>query len=367
MDGAEYKFKTLESKYDGFLAPSFEVAVGSVKIDSAKIPISSLTVDIDAGASAGGCSFVIESQFDYEKSKWANGLLDAITVGAKIIINGGYVSKKEIFYGFVDHFTIEYSSSSSPRITVNGIDAKGYLMNARDQKYMIEKSTAAVIKDIFNDCISKGYARKMTVGNIIDFSAQLIQDELDDYKFLCFLAEMYNMSFFVVDGEIVFDSLMSNTRVLLTLTLGVNLLNFAKSMSLRKQVGKVIVYGVDPKTKQGIKGEATDTSVAGAGKEASDFARGFNKVVEKEISLFASTPEECQKIAQARFDARAFTFVSGRGRCVGIPEIIPGRYIQIQGLDNKSSDKYFIAKVTHEYTSDQGYFTTFEVKGAKSK
>jgi len=364
---AEYKFKTLESKYDGFLGPAFEVTVGSMKIDSSKIPISSLSVDIDAGQSAGGCSFVIESQFDYEKSKWANNLLEAIAVGAKIIIQGGYVKKEQVFHGFVDQFSVTYSAGGSPSISVNGIDAKGYLMNASDQKYLIEKPTATVVKEIFNDCVSAGYATKVTVGSITDFNAQLIQDEIDDYKFLCFLAEMYNMNFFVVNGELIFDNLMSKTKPVLTLTLGVSLLSFSKSMSLRNQVGKVVVYGLDPKTKEAIKGEATSTSVGGAGKLASAIASGYKGTVEKEVSLFATTPEECKNLAQARFDARAFEFVSGRGRCLGIPEVIPGRYIKIEGVDNKSADIYFITKVTHEYSSDQGYFTRFDVKGAKSK
>ena len=51
---------------------------------------------------------------------------------------------------------------------------------------------------------------------------------------------------------------------------------------------------------------------------------------------------------------------------MGIPELIPGRYITLKGFDKTVSDKYFISKVTHEYNAD-GYYTTFEVKGARTK
>lgn len=366
MDTGSYQFKSLENKYDGFRAPAFEVSVDGKTLESSKFHFSSITVDIDAGEGAGGCSFTVESQYDYEGSKWNNSLLDTIQVGNKIEIKAGYVRKESIFFGFVDDFTINYSANGAPSITVNGIDAKGYLMNAQDRKYMQEKSTTTVVKEILNECVSKGYAKKVKVGVIKDFDAELIQEEMDDYHFLCFLARTYNLTFTVIDGEIVFDSLMRKTSSIIELNLGVSLLQFSKTVSLRKQIGKVVVYGIDPKTLKPISGEATDTSASGSGKEAGDIARGFNGMVLKEINFFVQTPEECKELAQAIFDQRAYSFVSGKGRCVGLPELIPGRYITLKGFDKSTADKYFISKVTHEFSED-GYYTSFEVKGAKSK
>ena len=366
MDTGSYQFKNLEDKYGGFRAPAFEINLGGTKLDSAKFHFSSITVDIDAEGGAGGCSFTVEAQYDYEGSKWQNSLLSLVQVGEPIEIKAGYVEKKLVFFGFVDDYTIRYSAQSSPSIEVNGIDAKGFLMNAKDRKYMSQKSTAAVVKEILNDCVSKGYAKKVTVGTVKDYSAELIQDGMDDYHFLLNLAQMYNLHFVVVAGEIIFDNLMKQTKSILELTMGVSLLSFTKKVSLRDQVGKVVVYGIDPKTMLPISGEATDTSASGSGKEAGDLAPGFGATVEKEINFFVQTPEECKELAQARFDQRAFSFVAGTGRCVGIPELIPGRYITLKGFDSASSDQYFISKVTHEFNED-GYYTTFQVKGAKSK
>ncbi len=367
MDTGSYQFKSLEEKYGGFRAPAFEVSLGGSKLDSAKFHFSSITVDIDAGPGAGGCSFTVEAQYDYEGSKWQNSLLDLVQVGEPIEIKAGYVEKKLVFFGFVDDYTINYAAQAAPNITVNGIDAKGFLMNAKDRKYMSQKSTSAVVKEILNDCVSKGYAKKVKVGLINrDYAAELIQDGMDDYHFLLMLAQIYNFSFLVINGEIIFDNLMKQTTSILELTLGVTLLSFSKTVSLRDQVGKVVVYGIDPKTMLPIVGEADDTSASGAGKEAGDLARGFGAIVEKEINFFVQTPEECKELAQARFDQRAYSFVTGTGRCVGIPELIPGRYITLKGFDKSANDKYFISKVTHEFNED-GYYTTFIVKGAKSK
>ena len=367
MDKATYTFKNLESKYSGFLAPAFSITVGSEELDSSKVPITSLTVDIELGNSSGGCNFVVESLYDYENGKWAEGLLDTISVGKILEIKAGYTKKETVFYGYVDGFSIEYSSQSAPRLTVNGIDAKGFMMNSKTQLYKSEKDTTALVTKILNTCVSNEYAKSVTVGTIEEFKAQLIKSDMDDYRFLCFLAELYNFQFFIVNGEIIFDNMTSDSKELITMTVGLNLLSFSKSISLKSQVGKVIVYGIDPATKEPISGEASSTTIPGtSGKEAAETAPGFDSVVSTEQSMFVSTAEECTRLAQARLNAHAFDFVNGRGRCIGIPELIPGRYIRIDGIDKKSSDIYFITKVTHEYSSDQGYFTTFNVKGAKS-
>ena len=366
MDRSEYNFKNLETKYGGFLAPSFVVTIGSVKIDSSRVPVSSLSVDIEL-STAGGCRFVIESLYDYENRKWANDLLDTIEVGKVIIIEAGYLRREEVFYGFVDDFSIEYSANAAPRLLVSGIDAKGYLMNIKGQRFMSEKSTREVVRRIFNECIQHKYAKTSTVGNITDYGAQLIKPEVNYYKFLSHIAEIHRMQFFVVDGELIFDDLLGFTRPVLTLTLGVSLLSFSKTVSLKKQIGKFEVHGIHPETKKAINGEADSTSIASTtGSEASKLAPGFDSIVEKENSPFVSTPEECNQLAQARFDSIAINFVICKGQCIGIPEIIPGRYIRVQNIDRRTNNIFFITKVTHDYSSEQGYFTSFEAKGAKS-
>ena len=65
MDTGSYQFKSLEEKYGGFRAPAFEISLGGTKLDSSKFHFSSITVDIDAGQQAGGCSFTAAVTADY--------------------------------------------------------------------------------------------------------------------------------------------------------------------------------------------------------------------------------------------------------------------------------------------------------------
>lgn len=365
MDKGSYTFSALEQKYGNFMAPAFDITVGSKQLDSSKIPISELTVDISAGYEAGGCSFTIQSMYDYENSKFDQSLLDTIKVGEKLSIKAGYVTKTLVFEGYVDEFTVRYEDGA-PTITVVGIDAKGYLMNANTQMYLNQKTIADAVRSILNTCVSKGFASKITLGTITKMEAELIQNDINDYQFLTYIAELQGLQFFVVAGEIVFDNVYSNTKSLITLDWGSSLFGFSKTLSLAGQVGKVTVYSIDPKTGKQIKGEASSTGLSGSGNTAWQTASAFSTVEEVEYNYLVQTEAECKKLAEARLDARAINYVSGEGRCIGIPELIPGRYITVSGFDNKTNGSYFISSVRHEY-SGEGYFTTFRVKGAKSK
>ena len=286
MDKSKYKFESLEKKYDNFVAPAFELTVGGMKFN-AQIPVSDLRVDIDSGMGAGGCSFSIISLYDYKNSKFKENILDKVKVGASITIWGGYIKKEEIFFGFVDDFSVEFEADSPPKISVSGIDAKGFLMNAKTEKYMGEKKTDEIVKTMLNECVSKGYAKKATVGSVPAFNAQIIQEGMNNYEFLCFIAEMCGVSFFVVDGELIFDDVIGSTGSVLELTLGMGLQSFSKKLTLRKQVRKVIVYWIDPVTKKEIQGESSKSG----GKFACDIASGFGSVTEKISSMFAATPD----------------------------------------------------------------------------
>ena len=77
------------------------------------------------------------------------------------------------------------------------------------------------------------------------------------------------------------------------------------------------------------------------------------------------TEKQCVELAQARLDSIALNFISGKGTCVGLPELIPGRFVAIKGLDEETAGSYFVTKVRHQF-SQQGFYTEFEVKGAKA-
>ncbi|MBR1659889.1 MAG: phage late control D family protein [Oscillospiraceae bacterium] len=363
MDKGQYTYLDLAKKYDNFAAPGFEITLAGSALANTAVTVPRLEVELTSDGNAGGCSFTIEGQWDPSTSKWKNGAAGLVELGKPIVIKGGYVSKKEIFYGYVDDYSMEFTEEGVPSISVTGLDGLGYLMSLREPIYAGKKKAKAVITEILNKSVSAGFAKKVKVGNVSGYETPLVKEQIDDWKFLNLLAQRYGASLFVVDGEMIFDTVMENSSPIITLTLGSGLEFFQKRVSLAHQVGKVEIWGRDVNQKP-IKGVADSVSV-GSGKSAKQLVSAMGKAVLREYSEFVRTQEECKTLAQKRLNGIAMGLVSGKGRCTGLPELIPGRYVKIAGGDSKSNGTYFISKVRHVFTQD-GYNTEFEVKGGKA-
>ena len=367
MDKAAYPFSALKLKYGNFYAPECEITIGSLKLKNSEISIPEVEVELAADGTAGGCRITVADKYDYQSNSWDSALISALKVGEKLKISMGYVKKSEVFFGFVDDYTIEYSAQTGPRIYITGMDGLGYLMSVRSRVFAGKKKVGDLVKQLLNDAVSAGAAQKVTVGMTLkDMTVQRIVEGEDSFTFLNALSRQTGASFFCVDGEMIFDTVASFSLALTTLEYGEGLRSFSKRLSLAKQPGKVIVHGRDINNEP-IVGEASSTKLSGDGKAAASTAsKMLKKSVYEEDNPLVLTAAECKTLAQNRFDALAQDYVFGEGVCVGLPELIPGRYIEVDGMDKNTNGSYFMKKVVHTLNED-GYFTRFEVRGAKSK
>ena len=364
MDTGSYTFQDLEKKYDGFSAPAYEISVGGQAFECSKVPTSALEVEVSCDGRAGGCSFQIEGQYDYESRQWVNKMVKAVKAGAELEVKGGYGKKKTLFYGYVDDYSIDFTEDAATSLSVTGLDGLGYLMSLREPLYAGKKKPAQIVKEILQKSVSAGFARSMTMAALNGFETSVVKEQIDDWKFLNLMAQRYGLSLFCVAGELIFSDVATKTGPILTLTMGQGLDSFQKRVSLAHQVGKVEIRGRDVNQKA-IQGEASSVKAGGAGKSAAELVPALKEAVLREYSEYARTQDECKLLAQNRLDGIAMGLVSGRGRCIGIPELIPGRYLKIEGGDSQANGSYFLTKVRHLF-DDNGYITEFEVKGAKA-
>ena len=363
LDKSTYKYIDLAKKYENFSAPGYEINLAGKTLTPTAYKISGLEVEQSADGTAGGCSFTIGGVYNYGASSWNAELAKLVKPGAKLTVVAGYVERREIFYGYVDDYTMDFTDEGEPRFQISGIDGLGYLMSCRQPLYAGQRKTVDVITSILNKAVSAGYAKEVTVGKFKDFEAPLVKEQVDDWRFLNLVAQRFGASLLSIDGELIFDTTLDQTKEILTLTMGVGLEQFSKRVSLAHQVGEVEIYGRDVNQKP-IHAKANKVTVGGEGKSAAQLASAFKNASLREYSEVARTQEECQKLAQHRLNGIAMDLISGSGQCVGIPELIPGRYLRIDGSDDAVDGLYYLTKVRHTFT-EAGYQTSFEFKGAK--
>ena len=341
--------------------------MGSKTLVSSHVSIDNLIVEINADGTAGGCSFELPGLYDFEQGCYLNELSSVIKPGEKVIVKGGYGGEEklqELFYGYVDDYSMTFQQDGVPSISVNAVDGLGYLMDLREPIYAGQKKAKEIVTEILSKSKNAGFAKSITISALDDFEMPIIKEQIDDWKFLKLMAQRHGATLFVIDGEMIFDTVVSNASPIITLTLGRELNSFEKRVSMAHQVGKVEVWGRDVNQKA-IKGEASTVSISGDGKTAAQHVSALADAVLRQYSEFVMTQDECKKIAQHRLDSIAMGLVSGQGQVIGIPELIPGRYLEIKGGDEHANGKYYISKVRHIF-SDLSYVTQFEVKGART-
>ena len=364
MDNGSYVYATLAKKHDNFTAPGFEIEVDGKPLPPGRYNIPGVEVEITSGGTAGGCYFTIEGQYDFENHKWVNDAAKYIKPGAKLSVLGGYVERKSMFFGYVDEYSLDFKDDGTPCISVTGMDATGYLMNRYEPIYAGQKKPKEIVETILKKCKSAGFAKKVTVGTLNGFETPIIKEQMSDWEFLKVLGQRYGASLFVINGELIFDNVLKKTAPILTLTVGKSVGAFSRRVSLAHQVGKVEIQGRDVNFKP-IKGTASTVTTGGDGKSAAQWVTGLRDAVLRERSEFVRTQKECELLAQNKLNSIAMGFVSGEGECIGIPELIPGRYIKIDGGDDTTNGTYFLTRVIHSFTMGH-YITSFEVKGAKA-
>lgn len=367
----KFTYDDLENKYKGFLAPDYEIKVGGTTIESVKVPVSDLTIELNVDK-ACSASFTVESLYDFEKSDWADKFVAKLNVGDKVEIQAGYAgSRKRIFLGYVDSYSIGFSNTGAPTVDIVAMDATMLMQNDKQEIDFGKKTYKDAIEELIKGCMVGDLVEKMTIGAIPkagdDKDQIIVKDEqYSVHKYLSMLAQLLSYQFCVLDGELLFKNLMENTTPITTLTMGETLLSFKKRVGLSSaMVGKVVVKSTgDTKNVEPVKAECKASSLPGSGKAPSDLVKAIGAAI-AEISLSsATTKEDCENAAKALMQQLTDGFVQADGSCIGVPELTPGRFITLKGLDKRSNGDYFMTSVKHRF-SDSGYTCSFHLKGYK--
>jgi len=364
MDKGKYTYADLKEKYGQFVAPDCEIKIGGTSHKEKKMSISSLEVELSAGYEAGGCVFKISNGYDPKKGAFETGWLDTILVpGKDISVDMGYIKKSTVFCGIISSVTNQFDEENGANIIVSCMDAKGAMMAGKQRVFGGEKKLTDIVKAILTEYKSTKAIKTVTVDTLTDLKRQIFQNSQTDYDFLVAVARKLGYEFFISKDEVLFVKPRKIKDPIIIFTWGENIISFSREIDLTEQLKEVKVIGNDEKEKKEIVGKASTITKTGK-KTASDTYALVKKRVETIYDPSVRTLEEANTLAKSILEEYSMQYVSGYGKCVGIPELIPGRFVKMDRFDKSINGSYYIKKVTHLLDED-GYITKFEV-GANS-
>ncbi|MUT65925.1 phage late control D family protein [Paenibacillus sp. NEAU-GSW1] len=353
-------FTSLETKYKQFAAPEAEIIINGQAANLSEMAVEWVEVDLSTEPKADVARFSIVNGFVIKetKFKWVG---DLIKVGNTLQIKFGYADKKELLFdGLITGYSLDYSPNASPKIVVTGMDRSFMLMRSAHSKVWSEMKDSDVVSQIAGQ-----YGLSTDIDATTIKRTRIEQTGVSDYHFIRSLAVDNDRLFYVTASKLYFKKRQTGTPVV-SLKYGQSLLSFMLTVDAAGQVSEVTVRGYDVAKKTHV--EATASSVTAMPTKsttgpslASKLSSNKKEIVYTQVGSQA----EAQLLATSMLERSARELVTGHGSSIGLPEIMPGKMIHIEGLGNGTEldQTLRITRATHRLDGQDGYKTYFVTEG----
>lgn len=295
--------------------------------------------------------------------------------GAEIELRMGYRGRDPLelmITGEITALKPAFPAGGQPTLAISGLNLLHRFRGQQESHTYIDKTDSEIAKEIG----SRVKVNMRTDPGNEPRHAYLVQDSQYNLVFLMERARANGYDLLVeepLDGprRLYFGPSTQVRRESYRLVYGGSLVEFQPNLTTANQVGEVVVRGWDPIRKEKIEYRATlaelETQGLGAG-----VAPGVQKAIEDRKEIVATkvveSPAEARRLAIETLQQIAKGLVTATGSTVGLPKLRAGSVIEVGGLGERFSGRYFVTDTTHA-VGDSGYTTQFgcrreEVKGS---
>ncbi len=344
-----YTYGALSGKYDHFCVPLVKIKRnGKDLVSTMKLTVSEITVTLSLDA-ANMAVFKVGGIYDEEKHSFDSKVKNAFSLGSIMEVELGYVSSsKNIFKGYVAMVGAEFSTA--PFLDVTLMDVRR-LMMVSGNRYMLHE--VVNYSDAFHDVMKK-YSRLCSLE--IDATDDKLETPLsqvqNDYLFVTrelIQKGKVDREFFSLGGKVYFREPGKVKQPVMALRFGRELL--ALKVDEEYQDLKMEVIGYDAKAQKTVRGSAV------VAKNSSQ------KTIIAATQVFAladpsaDTQEKANTRAEKMAKEKRWKVCSGHGVTVGLPELVPGRFVRVEALeDDYGNHDFYMRSVSH--TIRNGSFQT---------
>jgi phage protein D len=359
----------LAKTYGEFYAPCYAVRIGgSDLMRDLAVAVSQVDVDMKLGE-ASHFSFTVTDCYSHKSETFQTGrgadLLKLLSFGAEVEICMGYGDARSTptaIRGLITEITTNFPESGSPELSIAGLDHGFSLTTGQRSRTWKDALDSDAVHEIasFNNLNDNIEATK-------GLRKQIEQNQESDWSFLKKLADRNHFELYVDETNTLhFGQPNDKGGAVIRLVYGEGLLSFKPEANLYGQVSKVEVYGWDKNTKKAFVGVASAGEESGlSGKSGGQHLNSLVRDPAKRPTLLLRQPvfsqAEADQRAKAALNERAKDFLTGDGESMGLPELRPGRNVELAGLGAPFSKTYYIKEATHKIDGN-GYRTRFKVK-----
>ena len=361
-------YKKLEEKYHGFVVPTIKVKAGGTQLPlnitdgivSASLELSCIAAQMNV------FSFTLSSLYNYKKQAFDMETIEKyFKLGNDIEVELGYIQTEPLFKGYIYETSYTLDINEGLTLTVTCKDFKGLLANKLGDTKRKGGNRIGEVKNILNYSGYKKYAKLKSPKYLTQLESTYqnkdpnkLKEEHDplvtELEKINALAEEYGYEFFVLYDEVYFRPIFSDTgKNIMTISPDKGLLGADVSCSMAEMTETVEVrgYGEDElKVISGIAQKTVPPKVT-----TNTAALGYKVIYDEKITAEA----EAKQKAKALLEDNKWQNAEINVRTIGIPDIVPGRTIKIEGLSKNIDKDVYIQHVSHQVSTSDGYTTSF--------
>ena len=352
------EFSALYQQYQNMTVPSYTLKVGGTELKTGEDAVL-LYLDCELTCrQKAGCLMVEVSM----NPKGENGAkwLKALQTGVECSLSLGYGKKQtEVFCGFL--YEVQWSdplAEGALELSAMFLDVRGRLMTSSCADAGAARTVSQLVKTILDQSCCRQLAGKQKISQIPkDWDLPIPRSGYSDYEVLCQAADFLCYEFYVCGGELYFGEPRPETSPAVTFSGHTGLMKLTAKRTLAGQCAAVVVSGTDDKGDR-IMARQARAKDSGFGTEKMGSVLS-NDVHHPESTV--RTMAQAKYLAKAQMEQRQHQSGGLSGKCLGTPELRPGRFIQVKKLSQPVNGTYYVHTVRHVLDID-GYNTYFEAE-----
>ena len=175
-----------------------------------------------------------------------------------------------------------------------------------------------------------------------------------DYEFVVKVAKKFNYDFFVLGGTVYFRKAKSDVTKQITLTPGARIVSLSVEYDMTGLVEEVEVRGLDVSKGKIVNSSVKNSNKLSMGNKAKSLLTG-SKFVYVDPTVSAAADAEYR--AKYLFEDMSYRYGTLEMTMVGLPDILPGRYLTIADLGDAVSNDFYVQSVRHTMSRDGEFLT----------
>ncbi len=351
-------FSRLHEKYGGFRRPTFALTVDGVRLDSGPgVSIETLECRLTARRQAGSLCLAADL---IPGSALGGTWLAAVQPGAVCSLALGYQEIHEtVFSGFVyDVAWGDPLDAGVERLELVCLDVRGQLMLSACPDAGAARSLSQLARAILNQPACTRMASDVRLGRIPeDWDLPFQRAGATDFAVLCAAADFLCLEFYAFGGTVYFGPARPSSETAVAFSGPNGLLELRRRRSLSGQCAAAAVSGADDRGERlYARAERSPDRGFGSARMGAALVRDLHQA---EPAL--RTMAQANHLAQVRMEARQRRGGGLAGRGTGLPELRPGRFVEVSGLSEPVNGTYYVQSVTHTI-DETGFETAFEAE-----